>query len=63
VSFPLRRAGQLWTNRHASDALASQTRAAPAGIVALEGGGTNTPTPGGGTCITRARVNMEGAAR
>ena len=62
MSAPLRRAGEQWTNRHAFDAHASQTRAARAGIVALEGGGTNTPTLGGGTCLTRARVNMEGAA-
>jgi hypothetical protein len=55
--------GALGTNRHAFDPRASQTRAPGRGIVALEGGGTNTPTLGGGFGVTRARGNMKGRPR
>jgi hypothetical protein len=58
-----RRGAELGTNRHAFGAPASQTRAMPPSIVASEGGGTNTPTLGGGIWVPRARGNMKGAAR
>lgn len=61
MSLALRHANGLETKRHAFDRRASQTRAAGAGIVASEGGGTEIPTLGGGFWVTRARGNMEGA--
>jgi hypothetical protein len=53
---------ELWTNRHAVGTPGSQTRAPMLDIVAPEGGGTSTPTLGGGIWVTRARENMNGAA-
>jgi hypothetical protein len=53
---------ELWTNRHAFGMPESQTRAPKPDIVAPEGGGTTTPTLGGGIWVTRARANMDGAA-
>jgi hypothetical protein len=63
VSQALRRAFKVGMNRHASGTPESQTRAPARGIVTAEGGGTNTPTLGGGIWVTRARGNMNGAAR
>ena len=62
MSAALRQARELWRKRDAFDPHESQTRVPGRGIVALEGGGTNTPTLGGGFWVTRARVNtLEGA--
>jgi hypothetical protein len=63
VSTFVQPARELGTNRHAFGAPESQTRATLAGIVAPEGGGTNTPTLGGGIGVSRARENRGGAAR
>ena len=52
----------VWANRHAFDPDASQTRAPRSDSVGPEGGGTHTPTLGGGFFVTRARGNMEGGA-
>jgi hypothetical protein len=41
-------AARVGTNRHGFGTPASQTRARPAGIVNAEGGGTASPTLGGG---------------
>jgi hypothetical protein len=62
VTLALRGAREPGTNRHTIGTSESQTRAPNPGIVAPEGGGTRTPTLGGGIWVTRARVNMGGAA-
>ena len=53
----------VWKNRPETDANGSQTRARSAGSVSPEGGGTTTPTLGGGIWVMRARVNLGAFAR
>jgi hypothetical protein len=64
VSSAVQPGGEPGTNRHAFGPLTSQTCEPRAGIVAPEGGGKDTPSLllGGGIRVTRARVNIEGAA-
>jgi hypothetical protein len=63
VNLARQPAACVGTIRHRSGALASQTRAPVSGIVAPEGGGTSSPTLGGGIVVTRARVNLEASSR
>jgi hypothetical protein len=56
------RAGEPGTNRHGFGMKQPQTRVNSSAIVTAEGGGTSTPTLGGGIGVTRARGTLTGAA-
>ena len=49
-----------WTNRHTVGARASHTGAPIAANVAAEGGGTTSPTLGGGLCFSREQSPVAG---
>ena len=52
----------LWSERHRFGTKWTRTREQLIGIVSREGGGTRTPTLGGGTGVTRARGTPTGLA-
>jgi hypothetical protein len=57
------RPAPVWTNRPETGTKRSQTRACWAGSVSPEGGGTTSPTLGGGIWVARARATMEVSVR
>ena len=52
--------GRPWTNRHTIGTQASHTGAPLAGNVTAEGGGTRTPTLGGGIRFSREQAPATG---
>jgi hypothetical protein len=56
------RPGEPGTNHHVLGTGQRQTRVNSPAIVTAEGGGTSTPTLGGGIRVTRARGTLTGAA-
>ena len=52
----------LWANRHEVGAVPTQKRAPQPGSVTAEGGGTTTPTLGGGFWFSREQSPVAGEA-
>ena len=60
--WPAETPSRLWMNRHAFGANAAQTREPEAASVTAEGGGTTTPTLGGGFWFSREQSPVAGEA-